>query len=181
MVDNLSNKIPFTSTCIKFRVKRVKISKLLALELGCSFWRFLQKEALSLTLGRNPISLCTRRPQNHTVTLLSFRWSRGEEVSMTRSSALVTVFVESRSVITSLRGSTGTDFDPLAKNLHYKQDWLSNVVAAKQHYQRIIQNDKELDAISKADSQLLHFFKYGHFRMPRPKRTPTDPNSAPAS
>ena len=33
---------------------------------------------------------------------------------MTRSSALVTVFVESRSVITSLRGLTGTDFDPLA-------------------------------------------------------------------
>ena len=32
---------------------------------------------------------------------------------MTRSSVLVTVFVESRSVTTSLRGSTGTDFDPL--------------------------------------------------------------------
>ena len=39
---------------------------------------------------------------------------------MTRSSASVTVFVESRSVITSLRGSTGTDFDPLAKTAKAK-------------------------------------------------------------
>ena len=48
--------------------------------------------------------------------------------------------------------------------LHSKQDWVANVIAAKQRYQRIILQEDELKAVAQADSQLLHWMKYGHFR-----------------
>ena len=62
--------------------------------------------------------------------------------------------------------------DLLKKPTSFKQNWLANVIAAKQRYQRILQRDDELVAISKADSQPLHYFKYGYLpRNPRSNRS----------
>ena len=53
--------------------------------------------------------------------------------------------------------------------LHSKQDWVANVIDAKQRYQRIILQEDDLKAVSQSDSQLLHWMKHGHFRMKRPR------------